>query len=398
MLLTTQSSSNIEDLEFRDHPCEQAVHEGDRFDDSHDLVDFIENSIGDEHIRVDEDFGGGFVRLKSSEAQKRQAAQDIRCSEDILIELLRNSRDAGASVIFIATTKSDDKRSIVVIDDGAGIPHEMFDRVFEPRVTSKLDTSHMDNWGLHGRGMALYSIEVNTDSSEVVCSEVGYGCAIKVVSDTSKLDEKVDQSTFPRFELVDSKHMMRGPKNLIRTAVEFALEHRSDVNVFMGSPAEILSTIYSYGCSTIPAAKRAFTSNREQEKLFKRASFSADPASLVSAAADIGLDVSERTARRVIDGKIKSLPTLMDLLSSKAFPKQGSQKSSGSPKKVDRIADGHLRTIHPSDEDVVRFRSDIAAAFCDMAERYYLLSDVDIDVAFRNGEIRISIPTIDAAD
>ncbi len=97
--MTTQSSSNIEDLEFSDHPCEQTVHEGDRFDDSHDLVDFIENSIGDEHIRVDEDFGGGFVRLKSSEAQKRQAAQDIRCSEDILIELLRNSRDAGASVI-----------------------------------------------------------------------------------------------------------------------------------------------------------------------------------------------------------------------------------------------------------------------------------------------------------
>ena len=359
--MTTQSSSNIEDLEFSDHPCEQAVHEGDRFDDSHDLVDFIENSIGDAHIRVDEDFGGGFVRLKSSEAQKRQAAQDIRCSEDILIELLRNSRDAGASVIFIATTKSDDKRSIVVIDDGAGIPHEMFDRVFEPRVTSKLDTSHMDNWGLHGRGMALYSIEVNTDSSEVVCSEVGYGCAIKVVSDTSKLDEKADQSTFPRFELVDSKHMMRGPKNLIRTAVEFALEHRSDVNVFMGSPAEILSTIYSYGCSTIPAAKRAFTSNKEQEKLFK-------------------------------------LPTLMDLLSSKAFPKQGSQKSLGSSKKVNRIADGHMRTIHPSDEDLERFRSDIAAAFCDMAERYYLLSDVDIDVAFRNSEIRIRIPTIDASD
>ncbi len=166
----------------------------------------------------------------------------------------------------------------------------------------------------------------------------------------------------------------------------------------MGSPAEILSTIYSYGCSTIPAAKRAFASNKEQEKLFKRASFSADPASLVSAAADIGLDVSERTARRVIDGKIKSLPTLMDLLSSKAFPKRGSQKSLGSSKKVDRIADGHLRAIHPSDEDLERFRSDIAAAFCDMAERYYLLSDVDIDVAFRNGEIRISIPTIDAAD
>ena len=78
--MTTQSSSNIEDLEFSDHPCEQAVHEDDRFDDSHDLVDFIENSIGDEHIRVDEDFGGGFVRLKSSEAQKRQAAQDIRLS------------------------------------------------------------------------------------------------------------------------------------------------------------------------------------------------------------------------------------------------------------------------------------------------------------------------------
>ena len=51
-----------------------------------------------------------------------------------------------------------------MIDDGDGHPRRaMHERVFEPRVTSKLDTMHMDKWGVHGRGMALYSIAVNAE-------------------------------------------------------------------------------------------------------------------------------------------------------------------------------------------------------------------------------------------
>ncbi len=90
--------------------------------------------------------GGGFVRLKRSEAEKRQAAQDIRSTEDVVIECLRNARDAGARRIYVAVSRDEAKRSLVVVDDGCGVPENMNDRIFEPRVTSKLDSAHMDKW------------------------------------------------------------------------------------------------------------------------------------------------------------------------------------------------------------------------------------------------------------
>ena len=55
------------------------------------LASFIEDVCGEGHLRVETDLGGGFVRLRSSEAERRQAAQDIRSSEDIIIEMLRNA-------------------------------------------------------------------------------------------------------------------------------------------------------------------------------------------------------------------------------------------------------------------------------------------------------------------
>ena len=54
-----------------------------------------------EQLKVEEDLGSGYVKLKISESERRQAFQDIKCVEDIVVELLRNSRDAGSKNIFI---------------------------------------------------------------------------------------------------------------------------------------------------------------------------------------------------------------------------------------------------------------------------------------------------------
>lgn len=139
------------------------------------LSDFIDDVCGESRLRVEDDLGDGFVRLRSSEAERRQAAQDIRSSEDVVIELLRNARDAGASRIFLATQKTGNERLLTVLDDGQGIPAAQHERIFEPRVTSKLDSAHMDKWGMHGRGMALYSISVNAEEARVLQSEPGLG-------------------------------------------------------------------------------------------------------------------------------------------------------------------------------------------------------------------------------
>ena len=183
----------------------------------------------------------------SSEAERRQAAQDIRSSEDVVIELLRNARDAGASRIFLATQKTGNARLLTVLDDGQGIPAAQHESIFEPRVTSKLDSAHMDKWGMHGRGMALYSISVNAEEARVLQSEPGLGTSLTVATDTESLAEKADQSTFPRFEQEPSgSWAMRGPKNIVRTAAEFALEHRGDLSVYLGTPVEVAATCLLY--------------------------------------------------------------------------------------------------------------------------------------------------------
>ena len=64
--------------------------------DSQELISFIAQMTGEANLRVEENLGEGFVRLRVSEAERRQAKHDIQHVEDIVIELLRNARDAGA--------------------------------------------------------------------------------------------------------------------------------------------------------------------------------------------------------------------------------------------------------------------------------------------------------------
>ena len=84
-----------------------------------DLKDFVDKHAQTSHLRVESDLGGGYFRLRASEAQRRQAQQDIRSVEDAVIELLRNSRDAGAHNIYLATNTEEAFRHILVIDDGS---------------------------------------------------------------------------------------------------------------------------------------------------------------------------------------------------------------------------------------------------------------------------------------
>ena len=101
-----------------------------------DLLSFVSAMGGERALRVEENLGEGYVRLRVSEAERRQAKQDVRCVEDAVIELLRNARDAGARHVYVATSREGDLRTTTVLDDGAGIPEDMHERVFEARVTS----------------------------------------------------------------------------------------------------------------------------------------------------------------------------------------------------------------------------------------------------------------------
>lgn len=321
-----------------------------------------------------------------SEAERRQAAQDIHCNENILLELLRNAKDAHATNIFVALSKEGPVRTITVIDNGDGIPASMHEHIFEPRVTSKLDTSHKDAWGYHGRGMALYSIKVNSQVAEVVASEVGLGSALRIQTDTTVLPERTDQSSFPVFELEsNSKVNVRGPRNLLRCACEFALDARVTTTITIGSPSEIAASLYAYGMSTLSTVDRAFCQDILSLPLTKRLALAADPKDFQCIAESLGLEMSERTARRIMDDQIKPALAILDQIEFLQPQEKGKKKGN----KVPRAA--RIR-LQQSEIQVLAYA--VQQAFEPIAESYYLDPSTEPHVRVSPAALTISIPLV----
>lgn len=357
--------------------------------DDRSLEGFVASVNGESHLRVEYDYGDGFVRLRTSEAERRQAAQDIRNAESIVLELLRNARDAHASQVFVAMSREGDKRVLTVLDNGEGIPASMHEHVFEPRVTSKLDTNHMDAWGMHGRGMALYSISVNSETAFVADSAPTLGCAMRVETDATKLPERTDQSSFPTFELTEAGNVnVRGPRNILRTTCEFAIESRDVCSVYIGSPVEIAATVYGYGLSTLSAVDRAFCKDATQLSIVKRLATTGDPDLFAELAANMGLDVSARSARRILDGEIAELVPILDRITI-----SGQQKKAAKCGKDDlALRDG--RSFKLGKQDAEALSAAVKEAFADIAERYYLENGVDPLVRASKDRIVITIPVV----
>jgi hypothetical protein len=209
-----------------------------------DINKFLsELGIKDE-INIEQNLGDGFVKLKVSEAERRQALQDIKCVEDIVIELLRNSRDASSSNIFIGTKKIGSKnRLIYYIDDGIGIPLKLHGSIFEARVTSKLESAIKDEYGFHGRGMALFSMKLNTEEIKLNFSDTNRGSSFFVNIDLEKLPEKKDQTIFPKIVKFDNNlNIIGGVSNIPKTIIEFKLQNPL-INIFYGSPSQVIFTM-----------------------------------------------------------------------------------------------------------------------------------------------------------
>ena len=377
---------------------------------SEDLAAFIEQVTGDSHLRVEEDLGDGFVRLRTAEAERRQARHDIRSSEDVVIELLRNSRDAHARNIFVATSKEADTRRITVIDDGDGIPEKMHERIFDARVTSKLDTMHMDLWGVHGRGMALYAVKVNAERAEVVASKVDGGSSVFVEIDTRHLGEKRDQSSMPTF-LVSEEGIVtvRGPKNINRTICEFAYIERSRCKVFHGSPAEIAATLWHLGRNTLTQSVIAFCSDPQDLAVWKRLAIATAPEEFAEIASSIGLTLSSRTARRIIDGDIAELhpvtalitPASEDANVDKSIQRKRdeavaslSDDAADESDFLSNVLFKDTRGLRLAEDDRIEFQRGIAKAYRKLAKAYYLDATIQPDVKIRKDRIDVYIPVI----
>lgn len=329
-----------------------------------DLLGFVASMGGERSLRVEENLGEGYVRLRVAEAERRQAKHDIRCIEDVVIEMLRNSRDAGAKHIYVATSREGDLRTLVILDDGSGIPEDMQSRVFEARVTSKLESIHMDRWGVHGRGMALYSVKENSLSAEVVSSDVGKGSSIRVTTSASALSERTDQSTWPSTTVDENGQLIceRGPHNIIRTCCEFAIEERAVCEVYIGSPAEIAATARVKAAKTVDASDLMFLDDLSVLPVLERLRVAADASELKRVSESLGLDMSERTAHRIISGQVKPQRSVIARLTHRAGPKV--------PKDIDITRDH--RGLRLSKEDCADFSRAMERGFAELAEKYYL--------------------------
>ncbi len=228
------------------------------------------------------DLGGGFARLAGAEGLRRSPTR-LRCVEDALLELLRNSRDAGARNICVASTlRARRYRQLVVIDDGRGIPETHKHLVFEPGVT----TRHLDpvpDAGSHGSpestphggGLSLYHIKNAALSAEVLSASSP--TTIKIVFDTHNLPEKSLQSrTRP------------SKTNLPATLARFAARTASNgPRLYHASPARILVRLL-------------------ENRIIQRSGGGAtgEARRLREAAVHLGLEVSLRTVHRVVAGEI----------------------------------------------------------------------------------------------
>ena len=282
-----------------------------------------------------------------------------------------------------------------MIDDGDGVPKHLQRTVFEPRVTSKLDSMHMDKWGVHGRGMALYSIAVNAESAPISSSDSGLGSAFVIQTDLTKLPEKTDQSSFPTFELNEAGTVaVRGPKNILRTTCEFAIESRAAVNVFIGSSTDIAATLYAFGLGKLSAEERLSGENDSRLPVCKRLSACSSLPAFHRTAESLGLLMSERSARRILDGQIAPLSPLLAKIKIEGLRTTDTLGKEGADTQRKAATPRHAKGLKVADEDAARFARQISQAYAELADAYYLDAGVEPHIRVSKDAIHITIPVL----
>lgn len=363
---------------------------------SGDLKSFVEEVTGASHLRVEDDLGDGYVRLNSAEAERRQAKHDIRGTEDIVIEMLRNSRDAGAAHIFCAVSREGSVRRLTIVDDGCGIPANLVERIFEARVTSKLDSMHVDTWGVHGRGMALFAIKENAKDAFVAATVRDGGSAIVVQTDTEELSEKTDQSSMPVFSLSESGTVVvRGPRNINRTVAEFAYVDRATCEVYLGSPVEIAATLWNYGRSAGASSDAGLDADVDEVPVLLRLARTKTPESFARTASELGIVISDRSARRIMDGEIAPLSSVAEGIDPYATPAAGKQevaKHASRESQHKQRVPFDRRGLQIDSEDMEHFKKAISRAYASLAKSYYLEEGIEPTVKVKRDSIRITIP------
>lgn len=356
-----------------------------------ELIEFVSGITDSARLRIEEKLPHGFVRLKVAEAERRQAQHDIRSVEDVVIELARNSRDAGARNVMVGFQKERGRyRTVTVMDDGCGIPADMHQLVFEPRVTSRMEKFEEDRYGVHGRGMALFSIKTRADSAVISSSIPGLGTSVTVTLDTEVVTERSDQASIPCLEVADSGAVRvgPGPHNVARALLELSVDC-AEMHCYLGSFAEVLSTIMRARDRLSPGWHDAIWSETARMNDAKRLA--------ESCSRDLGLPVSERNAYRVLAGEIAPLLSVYEI-ASKSIIERAEEKeppaSSPGRKSLSRTQRHRNPLRHMDRTDIEEISLGTAEVVEKVLARYYLKASGEPRVRWGKGKISVSLHVI----
>ncbi|OFW55947.1 MAG: hypothetical protein A2V52_03300 [Actinobacteria bacterium RBG_19FT_COMBO_54_7] len=352
------------------------------------LLTFVHKFADTETLAIEEELGHGYVRLKVTEAERRQALQDVRCVEDVVKELVRNARDAKAEKIYVTFQKEKGRwRNITVLDNGSGIPPELHRKIFEARVTSKVKGVVEDPFGVHGRGMALYSIRHVAEEISLVKSIEDRGTIVQVRIDTEKLPEKKDQSSMPRLDKNDDggTTITGGAHNVPRVLAEFSLGP-GPAELFFGSNAEILATLY-YHSLELRKQWAAGKNNIRKPMWFELGGLKEGKALHQFARDGLGLSVSERNAFRILEYEIQPLISINDLFRQDSFSLPARRADLHTRPKAS-WGDHLARRINQ--DDLSSLCTSLKKTFEDIGERCYLEAEAPV-VKRRKNRLIISL-------
>lgn len=296
------------------------------------------------------DLGAGFARLTGVEGLRRGPSH-INSVEDAFLELLRNSHEAGAKNIYVASSLRGRRyRTLTVLDDGHGIPDSYKDLIFEPGVTNRhlrpASSSPKSGAG-DGSGLSLYHIRNIAVKAEVLSTI--QPTSVQITLDTHKVPERALQAeTRP------------SPSNLRGTARNFLSKtpHTPNLTIYYGSPANVMATLIQN--RIIHSASSSTVSESSTE--------------LVEKGWHLGLEVSLRTMQRIGKGKTKAADAV-------GVEEIGKNSSSERDEVISAVSTGDAR-LELNQEEISRI-----AAILGEAARTSYLEVGDIRIEYRPGEI-----------
>ncbi len=221
------------------------------------------------------DLGAGFARLTGVEGLRRSPRR-LRSVEDALVELLRNARDAGARNVYVASSlRARRYRALTVIDDGRGIPETHKRLIFEPGVTTRhlRPVEDASAGSAHGAGLSLHHIK-NVAVSAEVCS-ASSPTSLRVVFDTEFLPERSLQSS-----------SRPSASNLLAALAKF-VQAPNAPRLYHASPARILARLL-------------------KNRIIHPSTDASSSEGLRQAAEALGLEVSSRTAQRILGEEVEA--------------------------------------------------------------------------------------------